>query len=119
MPYIIFTTQSVNEVNFENRHAKTYNVKARNNAFGKPEAGLSQTSEARQFNVAQSAISRHCEHGTNRSYPRPGRPSIATTVQGRYIRVLHIQNRTLTGGHTATQIPVFGAIYGQTVRNRL
>ncbi|XP_071086478.1 paired box pox-meso protein-like [Haliotis cracherodii] len=80
----------------------------RNIAIGRLQAGESKSSVARRLNVSQSTISRlaarYKQTGTTNDRPRTGRPRITTPAQDRYIRVLHLRDRTATG---------------QTVRNRL
>ncbi|XP_071105362.1 uncharacterized protein [Haliotis cracherodii] len=95
----------------------------RNIAIGRLQAGESQSSVARRLNVSQSTISRlaarYNQTGTTNDRPRTGRPRVTTPAQDRYIRVLHLRDRTATGDSTAARVPGLRRISGQTVRNRL
>lgn len=95
----------------------------RNQAIGRLEAGETQSSVARHFNVRQSTICRLWQrynlHHSTRDRPRSGRPRATTPAQDRFIRVLHLRNRTVSAEYTAHNIPGLRRISAQTVRNRL
>ncbi|XP_048245276.1 uncharacterized protein LOC125376897 [Haliotis rufescens] len=93
----------------------------RNIAIGRLQAGESQSSVARRLNVSQSTISRlatrYNQTGTTHDRPRTGRPRVTTPAQDRYIRVLHLRDRTATGESTAARVPGLRRISGQTRRD--
>jgi transposase len=95
----------------------------RNIANGRLQAGESQNEVARTLNVNQCTISRlwniFQQTGSTNDRQRSGRPCITTPGQDRYIRVFHLQNRTVAASPTAARIPGFRRISSQTVRNRL
>lgn len=95
----------------------------RNRAIGRLEAGQSQSAVARHFHVSQSTISRLWQryrvHNSTRDRPRSGRPRVTTPAQDRFIRVLHLRNRTCTAAYTAHNVPGLRRISAQTIRNRL
>lgn len=95
----------------------------RNIAIGRLEAGESQSYVARLLHVNQSTISRlvarYNQTATTNDRPRTGRPRVTTPGQDRYIRVLHLRDRTITAESTAARVPGLRRISGQTVRNRL
>lgn len=98
-------------------------IVSRNIAIGRLEAGESQYVVAQHYNVHKSTISRlwqrYLQTGTSNDRPRTGRPRITTAQQDRYIRILHLRNRTVTATQTASSIPGLRRISAQTVRNRL
>ena len=95
----------------------------RNIIFGRLQAGESQNAVARLYNVHRSTISRlwqrYQQSGSTADRQRSGRPRITTAAQDRYIRVIHLRNRTVTATETASNIPGLRRISVQTVRNRL
>ena len=95
----------------------------RNIAIGRLEAGESQSSVARNFNVHHTTISRlwrrYNQLGTTRDRPRSGRPRVTNAAQDRYIRVFHLRYRTVPATHTAGNVPGLRRISAQTIRNRL
>ena len=96
-------------------------VEHRNRAIGRLEAGQSQSAVARH--VSQSTISRLWQryrlYNSTRDRPRSGRPRATTPAQDRFIRVLHLRNRTCTAAYTAHNVPGLRRISAQTIRNRL
>lgn len=95
----------------------------RNVVIGRLLAGESQNAVARLYNVHRSTISRllqrHQQSGSTADRQRSGRPRITSAAQDRYIRLLHLRNRTKTATETASNIPGLRRISAQTVRNRL
>jgi transposase len=103
-------------------HAKV-GPATRNIVIGRLQAGQSQNEVARTLNVNQSTTSRQWNRfqqtGSSNDRPRSGRPRITIPGQHRYIRVLHLRNRTVSASTTAVGIPGLRRISSQTVRNRL
>ncbi|XP_046545838.1 uncharacterized protein LOC124255935 [Haliotis rubra] len=99
------------------------NEGCRNRAIGRLEAGESQSSAARHFNVRQSTIPRLWQryklHNSTRDRPRTGRPRVTTPAQKRFIRVLHLRNRTISAANTANNVPGLRRVSAQIIRNRL
>ena len=95
----------------------------RNIAIGRIQAGESQNVVARDYNVHRSTISRlwqrYQQQGTTDDRPRSGRPRVTTAAQDRYIRLLHLRNRTVAATVTPNRIPGLRRISAQTIRNRL
>ena len=95
----------------------------RNIAIGRIQAGESQNVVARDYNVHCSTISRlwqrYQQQGTTDDRPRSGRPRVTTAAQDRYIRLLHLRNRTVAATVTPNRIPGLRRISVQTIRNRL
>ena len=77
----------------------------RNIVIGRLHAGESQNTVARLYNVQRSTISRilqrYQKSGSTADRHRSGRPRITSAAQNRYIRVLHLRNRSVTARETA------------------
>jgi transposase len=77
----------------------------RNIVIGRFQAGESKNAVARLYNVHRSTISRllqrYQQSGSTANHQRSGRPRITSATQDRYIRVLHLRNRTVTARETA------------------
>ena len=95
----------------------------RNIAIGRIQAGESQYAVARDYNVNRSTISclwqRYQQNGITDDHPRSGQPRVTTAAQDRYIRLLHLQNKTVAVTVTPNRIPGLRRISAQTVRNQL
>ena len=95
----------------------------RNIVIGRLQTGELQNAVARLYNVHRSTISRllqqYQQSGSTADHQRSGRPKITSAAEDRYIRVLHMRNRTVTARATASNVPGLRRISAQTVRNRL
>ena len=77
----------------------------RNIVIGRLQASETQHAVARLYNVHRNTISRllqrYQQSGSTDDCQRSGRPRITSAAQYRYIRVLHLRNRTVTARETA------------------
>lgn len=94
----------------------------RERAVGMIDQGASHVDVARRFGCARITITRLMQRlrqtGQTSDRPRSGRPRVTTPREDRYIRVLHLRNRTVTA--TSTAATALGhRISRQTVYRRL
>ena len=64
-------------------------------------------------------LQRYQQSSSTADHQRSGRPRITSAADDRYIRVLHMRNRTVTARATSSNVPGLRRISAQTVRNRL
>lgn len=95
----------------------------RNIAIGRIEDEEYHTSIVHRLNVNQSTISRLMarfqQYEATNDRPRFSRPRVTTATQDRYIRLVHLRDRTVTTEETTVNVPEIRIISAQTVRNRL
>ena len=94
----------------------------RERAVGMVQQGASHVDVARRLGCARITITRLMQRlrqtGQTSDRPRSGRPPVTTPREDRYIRVLHLRNRTVTA--TSTAATALGhRISRQTVYRRL
>ena len=84
--------------------------------------GISDCLKALRMSNACGLSNRFRKTGTTSDCPRPGRPSVTTRRQDRYIRSSHLRNRFRPATVIARTTPgriIQSRISAQTVRNRL
>ena len=98
-------------------------IATRNIVIGRLQAGESQNTVPRLYNVHRSTnsrlLQRYQQSGSTADHQRFGRPSITSAAQDRYSRVLNLRNWTVTLRETASNVPGLRRISAHTVRNRL
>ena len=83
----------------------------RNIVIGRLQAGDLQNAVAKLYNVHRSTISgllqryMYQQSSSTADRQRSRRPRITSAAQDRYIRVLHLRNRTVTARETASNVP--------------
>jgi transposase len=77
--------------------------------IGRLHAGVSQNAVARLYNIHRNTmcrlLQRYQQSGSTTERQRSGRPRITSAAQDRYIRELHMRNRTVTARETASNVP--------------